>query len=86
MSERLNAGAAVARILHQANVRHVFGLLGGSMLELYDALYRRNDIRYVGARDERAATHIADTGNHELQIANPGEPQNCLGDSGGPAR
>jgi acetolactate synthase-1/2/3 large subunit/sulfoacetaldehyde acetyltransferase len=41
-------------------VGHVFGLLGGSMLELYDALYGSEAIRYVGARDERAAAHMAD--------------------------
>ena len=36
------------------------GLLGGSMLELYDAMFRNGGIRYVGARDERAAAHMAD--------------------------
>jgi len=30
------------------------------MLELYDALYRGEEIRYIGARDERAAAHMAD--------------------------
>jgi acetolactate synthase-1/2/3 large subunit/sulfoacetaldehyde acetyltransferase len=30
------------------------------MLELYDALYRAEDIRYIGARDERSAAHMAD--------------------------
>ena len=38
----------------------VFGLLGGSMLELYDALGQQNEVRYIGARDERAAGHMAD--------------------------
>ena len=55
-----NGGAAVARVLARAGVGHVFGLLGGSMLELYDALYHSEDIRYIGARDERAAAHMAD--------------------------
>lgn len=30
------------------------------MLELYDALHDGDDLRYIGARDERAATHMAD--------------------------
>jgi len=30
------------------------------MLELYDAIYRNQGLRYVGARDERAAAHMAD--------------------------
>ena len=56
----MNGGEAVAEVLRRAGVGHVFGLLGGSMLELYDALYRQGDIGYVGARDERAAAHMAD--------------------------
>lgn len=60
MSARIQAGAAVAQALRRAGARHVFGVLGGSMLELYDALRDRKDLRYIGARDERAATHMAD--------------------------
>ncbi|MBT6512167.1 MAG: thiamine pyrophosphate-binding protein [Rhodospirillaceae bacterium] len=56
---RIGAGQAVVDLLDKAGVRTVFGLLGGSMLELYDAL-RSSDIAYVGARDERAAGHMAD--------------------------
>ena len=55
----LGAGEAVVELLRQAGVGTVFGLLGGSMLELYDAL-RGSGIAYVGARDERAAGHMAD--------------------------
>ena len=56
----LPAGEAVCRTLREQGVTSVFGLLGGSMLELYDAMYRHGEIRYVGARDERAAGHMAD--------------------------
>jgi acetolactate synthase-1/2/3 large subunit/sulfoacetaldehyde acetyltransferase len=56
----MNGGEAVAHVLARAGVGHVFGLLGGSMLELYDALYGSEATRYVGARDERAAAHMAD--------------------------
>jgi acetolactate synthase-1/2/3 large subunit/sulfoacetaldehyde acetyltransferase len=56
----MNGGEAVAQVLARAGVGHVFGLLGGSMLELYDALYGSEATRYVGARDERAAAHMAD--------------------------
>ncbi|WP_254442966.1 thiamine pyrophosphate-binding protein [Ruegeria sp. HKCCA4633] len=31
-----------------------------SPLELYDAMYKDGEIAYVGARDERAAGHMAD--------------------------
>ncbi len=58
--KRLTGGAAVVEVLKAQGVKVVFGLLGGSMLELYDALYDCDDIRYIGARDERAAGHMAD--------------------------
>ncbi len=53
-------GDGVHRVLRDAGVTTVFGLLGGSMLELFDALYRHRGIAYIGARDERAAGHMAD--------------------------
>ena len=53
-------GEAVYRVLRDAGVKTVFGLLGGSMLELYDAMHADGAITYVGARDERAAGHMAD--------------------------
>lgn len=57
---QINGGEAVYRVLRDQGVKTVFGLLGGSMLELYDALYTHAGIAYVGARDERAAGHMAD--------------------------
>ena len=56
----ITGGSAVYSVLRDAGVKTVFGLLGGSMLELYDAMYEGGEIRYVGARDERAAGHMAD--------------------------
>lgn len=56
----ISGGEAVYRVLKNAGVQTVFGLLGGSMLELYDAMYEDRGIAYVGARDERAAGHMAD--------------------------
>lgn len=60
----INGGAAAYQVLKANGIRTVFGLLGGSMLELYDAMYDGmcddGAIAYVGARDERAAGHMAD--------------------------
>ena len=56
----LTGGEAVYRVLRDQGIKAVFGLLGGSMLELYDALLAGGAITYVGARDERAAGHMAD--------------------------
>ncbi len=55
----MGAGEAVARVLERAGVGTVFGVIGGSMLELLDALHD-SPISYIGARDERAAGHMAD--------------------------
>lgn len=60
-SEKITGGEAVYRVLRDQGVKSVFGLLGGSMLELYDAMHHGGDITYIGARDERAAGHMADT-------------------------
>ncbi len=59
MTRRIGAGEAAVDLFRRAGVTTVFGLLGGSMLELYDALFS-SGIAYVGARDERAAGHMAD--------------------------
>ena len=70
VSDGVTGGEAVYRVLRDQGVRTVFGLLGGSMLELYDAIRAGGDIRYVGARDERAAGHMADA--HGRMTGGPG--------------
>lgn len=57
---KINGGEAAYRVLKAAGIRTVFGLLGGSMLELFDAMHQDQGISYIGARDERAAGHMAD--------------------------
>jgi len=56
----VSGGEAVYRVLKDAGITTVFGLLGGSMLELFDAIYTDRAISYIGARDECAAGHMAD--------------------------
>jgi acetolactate synthase-1/2/3 large subunit/sulfoacetaldehyde acetyltransferase len=41
-------------------VTHAFGVIGTAMLEVFDALYQRTDITYVGVRHEQNAVHMAD--------------------------
>ncbi|MEM7565531.1 MAG: thiamine pyrophosphate-binding protein, partial [Pseudomonadota bacterium] len=57
---KVNGGEAVLQTLMANGIDTVFGLLGGSMLELYDAIYAEDSVSYIGARDERAAGHMAD--------------------------
>ncbi len=66
----ITGGQAVYRVLRDQGVGTVFGLLGGSMLELYDAMHEGGEIAYVGARDERAAGHMADA--HARVTGGPG--------------
>jgi acetolactate synthase-1/2/3 large subunit/sulfoacetaldehyde acetyltransferase len=75
----VNGGEAVYRVLKGAGIDTIFGLLGGSMLELYDAIYQDNGIAYVGARDERAAGHMADA---YARVS--GKPGIVLGAQAGP--
>ncbi len=75
----INGGEAVYRVLKANGIDTVFGLLGGSMLELYDAMYKGGEIAYVGARDERAAGHMADAWARMT-----GKPGVVLGAQAGP--
>ena len=77
--DKINGGQTVYGILKANGIDTVFGLLGGSMLELYDALYHGGDIAYVGARDERAAGHMADAWARMT-----GKPGVVLGAQAGP--
>lgn len=79
MTGRINGGEAVYRVLKANGVDTVFGVLGGSMLELYDAMHRGGDVAYVGARDERAAGHMADAWARMT-----GKPGVALGAQAGP--
>ena len=56
----MTGGDAAIQLLKANGIKTVFGLLGGSMLELYDAMLQDGSVSYVGARDERAAGHMAD--------------------------
>jgi len=56
----MTGGAAIVEAIRAADITHVFGLLGSSTMEVYDALYDVRDVNYIGVRDERAGTHMAD--------------------------
>ncbi|MEM8739859.1 MAG: thiamine pyrophosphate-binding protein [Pseudomonadota bacterium] len=55
----LNAADIIARRLYRAGVRHAFGVPGGEVLTLIDALERAG-IRFVLARHENAAGFMAE--------------------------
>lgn len=56
----MTGGQALVAALEEAGVKYVFGLLGSSTMEVYDALHEHRTIKYIGVRDERSGTHMAD--------------------------
>lgn len=56
----MSGGQAAVEALRAEGVDHVFGLIGSATMEMFDALYDANDVRYIGVRDERSGTHMAD--------------------------
>lgn len=56
----LSGGQAVVESLQAEDVSHVFGLIGSAGMEIFDALYDARSLRYIGVRDERTGTHMAD--------------------------
>ena len=56
----MTGGQAAVAALQAEGVKCVFGLIGSATMELFDALYDANDIRFIGVHDERTGTHMAD--------------------------
>ena len=58
--EMLSGGEMVAQALEDEGVEFIFGYPGGSVLHIYDALFKSNKIPHILVRHEQAATHAAD--------------------------
>ncbi|MDM7938922.1 MAG: acetolactate synthase large subunit [Methanothrix sp.] len=76
MSNKMTGAQAVLECLKREGVDVVFGLPGGVLLPLYDAIYQ-SDIRHILVRHEQGAAHMADgyaraTGNVGVCIATSG--------------
>lgn len=71
--DTVGVGRAVVDVLRAEGVRFVFGLPGGHVLSVYDALYDTPDIRHVLVRHEQAAASMAAA---HAQLT--GEPGVCL--------
>jgi acetolactate synthase-1/2/3 large subunit len=55
----ITAGEAIVEVLRAEGVRLVFGLPGGHVLSIYDALYDAPDVLHVLVRHEHAAASMA---------------------------
>ena len=59
MAER-TPGQAVVEALRAEGVEYVFGIVGGTFLEILDALYDASDIKFISVRHEQGAAFMAD--------------------------
>ena len=85
MTTELFTGAEmVVKALSALNVKYIFGYPGGSILDLYDAIFQQDEIEHILVRHEQAATHMADgytraTGKVGVVLATSGPgATNCV--------
>jgi acetolactate synthase-1/2/3 large subunit len=57
---KIRAVDALVNAMRRLRVRHVFGIPGGSIMPLYDALYDAEDIKHFLFKHEQGAIHAAD--------------------------
>ncbi|BCQ29511.1 thiamine pyrophosphate-binding protein (plasmid) [Caballeronia sp. NK8] len=60
MSKKTTVGELIAAFLEQCGVRTAFGVISIHNMPILDAIGRRGNIRYVGARGEAGALNMAD--------------------------
>jgi acetolactate synthase-1/2/3 large subunit len=56
----LSGAEIVVRCLKDEGVEYIFGYPGGSVLHIYDALFKQDDVKHILVRHEQGATHAAD--------------------------
>ncbi len=75
LTEEVRAGEGIVRVLEEAGIDMVFGIQGGNMGRLYDALYDHQDsVRCVLVRHEQLASVMA-----EVYGRLTGKPGVCTG-------
>lgn len=85
MSEQQFTGAEmVVKALSALDVKYIFGYPGGSVLDIYDAIFQQSEVEHILVRHEQAATHMADgyaraTGEVGVVLATSGPGNtNCI--------
>ena len=58
--EMLSGAEMVVRSLQDEGIKHIFGYPGGSVLDIYDAIFQSDKIEHYLVRHEQAAVHMAD--------------------------
>ncbi|HEY7495750.1 MAG TPA: thiamine pyrophosphate-binding protein [Candidatus Tectomicrobia bacterium] len=56
----MSSGRAVIELLKAEQVRHIFGIVGSTFLEVLDALYDDHSVEYINVRHEQGGAFMAD--------------------------
>ena len=56
----MSAGRAVVELLKAEGVRHVFGIVGSTFLDVLDVLYDDRSVEYINVRHEQGGAFMAD--------------------------
>ena len=67
MSAVMSGAEILVKCLQAENVDTIFGYPGGSVLHIYDELFKQDKIHHVLVRHEQAAVHAADAGTHQMR-------------------
>jgi acetolactate synthase I/II/III large subunit len=73
----MNGAEALIRSMEKEDVKHIFGILGGSIMHVYDVLYDKTDIHHILCRHEQVAVFAA---NGYAQAT--GKTGTCMATSG----
>ena len=63
----ISGAEIVIRCLQEEKVDCVFGYPGGSVLHIYDALFKQDEVKHILVRHEQAAVHAADAYSRSSQ-------------------
>ena len=56
----MGSGQAVIELVKAEQVRHIFGIVGSTFLDVLDALYDDSSVEYINVRHEQGAAFMAD--------------------------
>lgn len=83
-TQQFSGAELVVKALSALKVKYLFGYPGGTVLDIYDALFQQQDVEHILVRHEQAATHMADgfaraTGEVGVVLATSGPgATNCI--------
>ena len=59
-TQLLNGAEMVVNALSALKVKYIFGYPGGTVLDIYDAIFQQDEFEHILVRHEQAAAHMAD--------------------------